>query len=82
LSGVNLIDRDAVKFLATFETARAKLANCPRYIREWIRRDGASNKGPLSVNFADQGVSAAHDSKQALLLFRAFKRYGDVGLNG
>jgi ABC-type transporter Mla MlaB component len=39
LSGVNLIDRDVVKFLAGFETARAKLANCPRYIREWILRE-------------------------------------------
>ena len=39
LSGVNLIDRDVVKFLASFETARAKLANCPRYIREWILRE-------------------------------------------
>jgi hypothetical protein len=39
LTGVNLIDRDVVKFLASFETARAKLANCPRYIREWILRE-------------------------------------------
>jgi hypothetical protein len=31
---VNLIDRDAVRFLDGFEIARAKLAKSPRYIPE------------------------------------------------
>lgn len=39
LKGVKLVDRDAVKFLASFETGEANIANCPRYIREWIRRE-------------------------------------------
>ena len=38
LKGVKLVDREAVGFLANFETDQAKIANCPRYIREWIRR--------------------------------------------
>jgi hypothetical protein len=28
-----------VGFLASFETDQAKITNCPRYIREWIRRE-------------------------------------------
>jgi len=39
LKGVKLVDRDAVRFLASFETGQAKITNCPRYIREWIRRE-------------------------------------------
>jgi ABC-type transporter Mla MlaB component len=39
LNGVKLVDRDAVRFLASFETDQAKITNCPRYIREWIRRE-------------------------------------------
>jgi ABC-type transporter Mla MlaB component len=39
LKGVRLIDREAVGFLADFETDQAKIANCPPYIREWIRRE-------------------------------------------
>ena len=39
LKGVRLVDRDAVRFLASFETGRAKITNCPRYVREWIRRE-------------------------------------------
>ena len=41
LKGVKLVDRDAVEFLARFETSQAKITNCPRYIREWIRREQA-----------------------------------------
>jgi ABC-type transporter Mla MlaB component len=41
LKGVKLVDREAVGFLANFETDQAKIANCPRYIREWIRREQA-----------------------------------------
>ena len=39
LEGVKLVDRDTVGFLASFETGQAKITNCPRYIREWIRRE-------------------------------------------
>ena len=41
LKGVKLVDRDAVEFLAGFETARCELVNCAPYIREWIRREQA-----------------------------------------
>jgi DNA-binding transcriptional regulator YbjK len=39
LKGVKLVDRDAVRFLASLETGQAKITNCPRYIHEWIRRE-------------------------------------------
>ena len=39
LNGVKLVDQDAVRFLASFETGKAKITNCPPYIREWIRRE-------------------------------------------
>ena len=41
LKEVKLVDRDAVEFLAGFETGQSKIANCPAYIREWIRREQA-----------------------------------------
>ena len=41
LTGVKLIDRDAVRFLAKLETGNATITNCPRYIREWILRERA-----------------------------------------
>jgi ABC-type transporter Mla MlaB component len=44
LKGVKLVDRDAVEFLASFETDQAKITNCPRYIREWIRREQAERQ--------------------------------------
>ena len=41
LKGVKLVDREAVEFLAGFESSQAKITNCPGYIREWIRREQA-----------------------------------------
>ena len=41
LKGVKLVDREAIRFLANFETENAKITNCPPYIREWIRREQA-----------------------------------------
>ena len=41
LTDVKLIDRDVVRFLAKLETDNATITNCPRYIREWIRRERA-----------------------------------------
>jgi hypothetical protein len=39
LREVTLIDRDALKFLASFEAGGIKLDNCPAYIREWIDKE-------------------------------------------
>jgi hypothetical protein len=39
LKDVDLVDRDAVIFLASCEATGVKLANCPRYIREWMGRE-------------------------------------------
>jgi ABC-type transporter Mla MlaB component len=41
LTGVKLVDREAITFLANFETDNGKITNCPTYIREWIRRERA-----------------------------------------
>ena len=46
LDEVKLVDRDAVEFLASFETDQAKITNCPRYIREWILRERAESQLP------------------------------------
>ena len=37
LTGVKLVDRDAVRFLANLETNSATITNCPPYICEWMR---------------------------------------------
>jgi len=39
LKDVRLVDGDAVKLLAMQESNGAQIKNCPRYIREWIRRE-------------------------------------------
>ena len=44
LKGVRLVDRDAVEFLVSFEIDHAKITNCPRFIREWIRREQAERQ--------------------------------------
>ena len=41
LTGVKLVDRDVVAFLADFETDNGRITNCPPYIREWILRERA-----------------------------------------
>ena len=38
LKDLNLVDREAVLFLAKCEVD-VQIANCPPYIREWIRRE-------------------------------------------
>ena len=39
LKDVKLVDRDVVIFLASCEATSVKLANCPRYVREWIEKE-------------------------------------------
>jgi hypothetical protein len=39
LKDVRLVDRDAVRFLASCEADGTRLRNCPAYIREWIARE-------------------------------------------
>ena len=39
LTGVRLIDRATVGFLAEFETNNGRITGCASYIREWIRRE-------------------------------------------
>jgi anti-anti-sigma regulatory factor len=36
LKDVRLVDREAVKFLASCEAGGIPLKNCPSYVREWI----------------------------------------------
>lgn len=40
LHEVDLVDRDAVRFLARCAAAGIQLEQCPAYIREWIVREG------------------------------------------
>ena len=41
LKNVDLVDREAVKFLAQKEQNGTALRNCPPYIREWVTREQA-----------------------------------------
>jgi len=38
LGEVALVDREAVKFLATLDARGVELRNCPAFIREWMRK--------------------------------------------
>ncbi len=40
LTEVEMVDRDAVTFLARTEANGIELRHCPAYIREWVRREG------------------------------------------
>ena len=40
LKDVGLVNRDALKFLASCKSSGTQLKNCPVYVREWILRDG------------------------------------------
>lgn len=42
LKDVRLVDGEAVKLLAIHEAKGVRIANCPLYIREWIRRESES----------------------------------------
>jgi anti-anti-sigma regulatory factor len=39
LQDVTIVDRDAMKFLASCESDGVELDNCPAYVREWIAAD-------------------------------------------
>ena len=39
LHEIELVDREAVRFLARCEAAGITLVHCPAYIREWIERE-------------------------------------------
>jgi anti-anti-sigma regulatory factor len=39
LQGVDLVDRDGVKFLARCAASGIQLAHCPGYVREWIAKE-------------------------------------------
>ena len=39
LAEIDLIDLDAVKFLAINEANGIELTHCPAYIREWVTRE-------------------------------------------
>jgi hypothetical protein len=43
LAEIELVDRDAVKFLAVGESNGIELTHCPAFIREWITRERGSN---------------------------------------
>jgi anti-anti-sigma regulatory factor len=43
LKDLTLVDREAVRFLESCETASIKIKNCPAYIREWITRERADS---------------------------------------
>jgi hypothetical protein len=44
LTGVRLVDREAITFLANLETGNATITNCPPYIREWIRSERSQQR--------------------------------------
>ena len=39
LAAIELVDRDAVMFLAANESSGIELRHCPAFIREWITRE-------------------------------------------
>ena len=45
LKDVLLVDHEAVKLLAVYESNGAELRNCPAYIREWVTRERADPNG-------------------------------------
>jgi len=48
LSGVLLVDREFVNYLASGAGADAALANCPAYVLSWILCEGGNSKRSAS----------------------------------
>src|SRR5713226_8726744 len=46
LSEVTLVDVDVIRFLGNQERRGAQLANCSRYVREWIQREQTTSSTP------------------------------------
>jgi hypothetical protein len=46
LQDVTLVERDAVEFLARWESAGIELENCPAYVREWIAARKTARASP------------------------------------
>lgn len=42
LKDVTLVDRDAVRFLASVEATGLQIVNCPEYVRTWIAAENES----------------------------------------
>ncbi len=40
LSGVRLVEREAVRFFSRGPGRRVRLTGCPAYLREWLRSEG------------------------------------------
>lgn len=57
LKSVLLVDREAVRLLATSEANGIELKDCPAYIREWITRERAQ----ATADRPDQGTGARED---------------------
>jgi hypothetical protein len=45
LKDVTLVDPDAVKSLARWESDGIRFENCPTYVREWIERERSRSTG-------------------------------------
>jgi hypothetical protein len=46
LTEVQLVDREAIKFLSACEARGIKLRNCPSYIRRWIEQGSDTSQKP------------------------------------
>ena len=55
LREVNLVDRDAVRFLAEIEKQGARLRNCSAFIREWISRERSGMRHTEDVHVKEAG---------------------------
>ena len=52
LRDVLLVDGEAVKLLALYESNGAELSNCPAYVREWVERE----KEQMHVDRSEPGM--------------------------
>ena len=55
LKDILLVDREAVRFLASLESTGTELRNCPPYIREWIKRERTD------ANASQHGTEGSED---------------------
>ena len=55
LAEVTLVDVDAVRFLSNQERRGVQIANCSRFVREWIQREQTTNSTTLDKAELTQG---------------------------
>ena len=61
LAEVTLVDVEAIRFFCNQEREGVQIANCSRYVREWIQRERASNQTAEAIGKDKEEIIHGHE---------------------